>query len=101
MAWALFGPSRLWDLKSQSPYPYQLVKYSPSEIVFNLNAGERDLSLLWADFTDGFWDLEINGQKSQFMTDAPASLRAFQIISESGNNTIRMVYRSPLSRFWR
>lgn len=104
--WALCGSSRLWNMKTKEPHPYDLIVYSPSEIIFNLNFqadDQKSLHLLWADVTDGFWQIEINGKNAAFAPQSQASMRSFFIQGTNSINRyqVRMTYNGPLSRLWR
>jgi hypothetical protein len=90
MKWALCGPSRLWDFEKRTPQPYQLEFYSPHELRFRVRVEEARL-LLWADATDGLWELRVNGQPQAF--DAvPASLRGIRLPA-AGSYLVEMNYR--------
>jgi hypothetical protein len=90
MKWALCGPSRLWDFEKRTPQPYQLELYSPHELRFRVSVAEARL-LLWADATDGLWELRVNGQPQAF--DAvPASLRSIRLPA-AGSYLVEMNYR--------
>lgn len=96
--WLCTGP-RLWDVQASRPQPYRLQIYAPGSIRFQVQgeAGAEPRLLVWADYTDGFWRVRVNGQE-QDIVPVPARLRGFH--ARPGDH-IELTYRGPLSRLWR
>ena len=81
------------------PRVYQLVTYAPGFIKFRISGNlESDpAELIWADYNDGLWKLEINGEPSPLLF-GPARTRRFTATS---GDVVEMTYAGPLSRIWR
>jgi len=96
----LCGPSRLWHTVNHKPFVYKLVTYTPGYIKFKISGDSETggvSEFVWADYNDGLWNLEINGQPST-LTYGPARTRAFMA---TPGDVIEMTYAGPLSRLWR
>ena len=93
------GPSRLKEPSSGRPIKYKLIEYSPSYIKILITDKNFLLpeKMIWADFDDGYWSLDVNG-RHEIIHLSPSGMRG--IVAKEGD-TIEMRYRGPLSRFWR
>jgi hypothetical protein len=92
------GNSRLWLLEKQTPAKYILKKYTPNFIELEIASDSNQPNeYVWAELTDGYWSLSINGVESKLETGL-ASLRTF---TAKNGDIIKMRYKAPLSKYWR
>ncbi len=99
----LCGGGRLFTWPAGRALAYRLRRYEPGLIEieippFDTTAGR---GLIWAETTDGYWQLTIEGQEVP-MKAGPAALRQFELPEGSSSPVhLRMTYRGPLSRVFR